>query len=77
MVNSTLFVITSISSVFCHTCIHWGGDRVIQQGYSKSWTHFLGGCEMYSGKGGQSSLQVLQKRATDPGCENWLAMQPN
>lgn len=77
IVNSTRFVITSISSIFCHTCMHWRGDRVIQKGHSKSWSHFLGGCEISSGEGGQNNLQVLQKRATDPGCEKWLTIQTN
>jgi hypothetical protein len=77
LVNSTLFVTTSISSAFCHTCVHWGGARVIKKGHVNSWSNFIGGCNISSGEDKQSAPKVLKKLATEPGCENWLTMQSN
>jgi hypothetical protein len=77
MMDTTQFLVTPLSSVFCLTCAHWGGARVIRNNLSHSWSNFHGICEISPDESAQSSPQKLQTLANTTGCAKWMAAQSN
>ena len=70
--NFTKFVSVPLTSVFCSTCMQWGGARVTKDGFSNTCANFKGSCKSTLDMFEHNNLKDMQKKATYADCKYWV-----